>query len=161
MDNFCFSLQSGQTFTIFTKNNFMSSKNRWVVYPDIDITIDDYKTYLKMTELNEKEKYIAELEIDLTKNNDGTPVNEESLLPEVNEIAPTTLSEEISTEEELSEEEKREIFIKELKKSKIKNAFRPIKHDGKITTNQFGTKYHKKRRVKNKQQKKSRKLSRG
>jgi len=128
----------------------MSNKNRWVVYPDIDITIDDYKTYLKMAELNEKEKYIAELEIDLTKNNDGTPAVEE-------------IAEELPLEEpkELTEEEKREEFIKQLKESKIKNAFRPIKHDGKVTTNQFGTSYKKKRKNKNKQQKKSRKLSRG
>jgi hypothetical protein len=105
-----------------------------------------------MAELNEKEKYIKELEIDLTKNNDGTPAVDKLLDTEVivheNEL------------KELTEEEKREEFIKQLKESKIRNPFRPIKHDGNITTNQFNTNYKRKRRVKNKQQKKSRRLSR-
>ncbi len=114
----------------------MSSKNRWVIYPDIDITIDDYKTYLKMDE-SIKENAAAEELLDTE-----TIIHEGEL-------------------NELTEEEKREEFIKQLKESKIKNAFRPIKQDGNITTNQFGANYKKKRRVKNKSQKKSRKLSRG
>lgn len=59
---------------------------------------------------------------------------------------------------ELTEEEKREIFIKTLKESKIK--FHPVKHDGSITTNQFGASYRKARKRKNRIQKKSRKNSR-
>lgn len=101
--------------------------------------------------------------------------------------APEENLEELPGEEpkELTEEEKKAIFIQQLKESKIK--FRPIKHYavktttvlseeldvmGKrkkrrdsvvltnVTTNKFGKAYHDKRRRKNKMQKASRKASR-
>lgn len=61
-------------------------------------------------------------------------------------------------ERPLNEEEEREIKIKELKDSRIK--FHPIKHNGNITTNQFGTAYKQKRKRKNALTKKSRKANR-
>lgn len=68
----------------------------------------------------------------------------------------------VEEEIELSDEEKaaleREEYIRLLKESHIK--FKPVKHNGKITTNQFGAAYKEKRRKKNKQTKKSRKANR-
>jgi thiamine phosphate synthase YjbQ (UPF0047 family) len=61
-------------------------------------------------------------------------------------------------EKELTEEEKRELFIKALKDSKIR--FKNVKHDGNITTVKFGTDYRKKRQRKNRMQKASRKANR-
>ena len=60
--------------------------------------------------------------------------------------------------QELTEEEKRELYIKELKESKIR--FKPIKHIGNVTINQFGKKYKKERARKNKLTKKSRRANR-
>jgi hypothetical protein len=59
---------------------------------------------------------------------------------------------------ELSDEEKHELFVKQLKESKIK--FRPIKQVGNKTINKYGTAFKKKRKVKNKLAKKSRKANR-
>lgn len=59
---------------------------------------------------------------------------------------------------ELTEEEKHEIFIRALKESKIK--FRSVKHNGNVTTNQFGVTHRKERKRKNRQQNKSRKANR-
>jgi hypothetical protein len=64
----------------------------------------------------------------------------------------------VEEEKELTEEEKREIFIKALKESKIR--FRNVKHDGNITTVKFGAEYRKKRQRKNRMQKASRKANR-
>lgn len=60
--------------------------------------------------------------------------------------------------QELTEEEKRELYIKELKESKIR--FKPIKHIGNVTINQFGKKYKKERARKNRAVKKSRRANR-
>jgi hypothetical protein len=102
------------------------------------------------------------------KTNDIEFTSESIELPNVKEVEQTTLSEEISSEDEtliteeepkeLTEEEKHELFIKQLKESKIR--FKPIKQDGNITTNQFPTSYKKKRQKKNKAQKASRRNSR-
>jgi len=59
---------------------------------------------------------------------------------------------------ELTDEEKRELLIKEIKASKFK--FKPIKQDGNITTNKYGTKFKKERKRKNVQARKSRKANR-
>lgn len=59
---------------------------------------------------------------------------------------------------ELTEEQKREFLIEQLKQSKIK--FRPIVHRGKVTINQFNAAYKKKRQNRNKMQKQSRKNNR-
>ena len=64
----------------------------------------------------------------------------------------------VEEEKELTEEEKRELFIKQLKESKIR--FKNVKHDGNITTVKFGTDYRKKRQRKNRMQKASRKANR-
>ena len=61
-------------------------------------------------------------------------------------------------EKELTEEEKRELFINALKESKIR--FKNVKHNGNITTVKFGTAYRKERRRKNRAQKASRKANR-
>jgi len=59
---------------------------------------------------------------------------------------------------ELSDDEKKEIYVLELKRSK--RVFNPIKHDGNKTINQFNTKYKQKRQRKNKMAKASRKANR-
>ena len=61
-------------------------------------------------------------------------------------------------EKELTEEEKRQLFIQALKDSRIR--FHNVKHDGNITTVKFGTEYRKKRQRKNRAQKASRKANR-
>jgi hypothetical protein len=93
-----------------------------------------------------------------------TNVAETTIAEEVTNVAETTIAEEVTTEEnldnekELTEEEKREIYIQQLKDSHIK--FHPIKHNGKITINQFDSEYRKKRQRKNKMAKASRKANR-
>ena len=59
---------------------------------------------------------------------------------------------------ELTDEEKREVIVHELKESR--KVFNPIKQNGKITTNQYGSKYRQKRKRKNSLTKKSRKANR-
>lgn len=59
---------------------------------------------------------------------------------------------------ELTDEEKKEIYLLELKRSR--KVFNPIKHDGNVTTNQFNAKYKQKRRRRNKLTKASRKNNR-
>jgi hypothetical protein len=61
-------------------------------------------------------------------------------------------------EKELTEEEKRELFIKQLKESKMK--FKNVKQKGNKTTTQFSIAYKKERKRKNKQQRNSRKKNR-
>lgn len=58
----------------------------------------------------------------------------------------------------LTDTEKREIIIKELKESKIK--FKNSTHKGNITVTKFGSEYKKKRKKKNKMTKISRKANR-
>jgi hypothetical protein len=60
--------------------------------------------------------------------------------------------------EDLTDEQKKEIFIEQLKESKIH--FRNVVHDGNKTTSKFGADYRKKRQNKNKAQRKARKVSR-
>lgn len=59
---------------------------------------------------------------------------------------------------ELNDDEKKELFVKQLKESR--KIFNAVKHNGNITTNQFGTTYKQKRKRKNKLTKKSRKANR-
>lgn len=59
---------------------------------------------------------------------------------------------------ELTDEEKKEILILQLKESRIK--FRNTVHKGKVTTNKFGADYRKKRQTRNKMAKASRKANR-
>ena len=58
----------------------------------------------------------------------------------------------------LTDEEKKEIFVLELKRARIK--FRNTTHDGNVTKTQFGSNYKQKRKKKNTLRKKSRKANR-
>jgi hypothetical protein len=150
----------------FKKLEESIAKDKFVVYPEVELTIDDLKKHFNMSE------------------NDN--VNPESTqLPLVENLTPKSITEEIEAEvqeelknegaiegavegtvegaveeeeKELTEEEKHELFIKTLKESKIK--FRNVKHDGNITTVKFGAEYRKKRQHKNRMQKASRKANR-
>jgi hypothetical protein len=155
-------------------------KREWVVYPEIELTIDDIVEHLKSNNSNKMEE----------KNEvEAMPVDE--ITAEINaEVAAETEAEGISAEElldlaetmDLTDEQKKEIFIQQLKESKIK--FRPTKHGVKITetsvksqfgdfrkhrtaeiqtnvtVNQFGVDYKKTRQRKNKEQRASRKANR-
>jgi hypothetical protein len=92
-------------------------------------------------------------------------------LPIPEQPTPTSLAQEIESGEEpvfenplpeekkeLTEEEKRELYINQLKEARVR--FHPIKHKGNITTNQFPISYKKERRRKNKIQRQSRKGNR-
>lgn len=59
---------------------------------------------------------------------------------------------------ELTDEEKREIYLQELRESRIR--FKNTVHNGNVTRTQFGTKYKQKRKRKNKLAKASRKTNR-
>jgi hypothetical protein len=117
---------------------------------------------------------------------DKIPVVEEAIteVPETQEVATDALLAFGDKLKELTDEEKKAIFIEQLKQSKIK--FHPLKHGVKttvtestegtvfgrkrilksreiqtnITVNQFGADYRKKRQRKNKMQKASRKANR-
>ena len=58
----------------------------------------------------------------------------------------------------LTDDEKREVYIHELKQSR--KSFNPIRHNGNVTTNKYGSNYKQKRKKKNKQAKKSRRANR-
>jgi hypothetical protein len=96
----------------------------------------------------------------------GTPVSDDVVFPDIEKESENTISQEFVTEDgfepedekELTEEEKRELIIRQLK-NKTKT-FHPIKYRGKTTINQFGESYKKKRQKKNKQAKASRKANR-
>lgn len=68
--------------------------------------------------------------------------------------------EELPEEEEveLTDEEKRELYIQQLKDAR--KSFFPIKHHGNKTTNQFGMKYKQNRKRKNQLTKASRRTNR-
>jgi len=119
----------------------------FVVYPDIQLTVDDIKNHMNMSD--EKERGIVLSSIKDENEIFGTTV--------VEELEPSEDVEE-SIENELTDEEKREIYIQQLKESKIK--YQSIKHKGKTTINQFGSDYRKKRQRKNKMAKASRKANR-
>ena len=92
--------------------------------------------------------------------NEVVPELVNPVVPELpDEVIEDLIEEEVVelTEEELKEKE-REEYIQLLKDSK--KVFKPIKHKGNVTTNQFGSNYKKKRRNKNKATRKSRKANR-
>jgi len=97
----------------------------------------------------------------------GTEVKEELPLlspEELEKFSPKEATEEATEgvnegeEKELTDEEKRELFINALKESKIR--FRNVTHKGNVTTVKFGTAYRKERRRKNRAQRASRKVNR-
>lgn len=97
---------------------------------------------------NNKQKKQSKLLSSKDPNEDVTTLNDEN--PEYVEG--------INEPQELSDEEKRELLIKQIKESKFR--FKPIKQVGNITINKFGTKFKKERKRKNKQAKKSRSANR-
>lgn len=118
-------------------------KNEWVIYPDVEITMDDLNKYL----MQENEKLnVDELDIALKESN----ANEEELQDGVNA--------ENEEGQEMTEEEQRQHYIEELKKMRMR--FNPIKTVGNKTINSFGVKYKQKRKQKNKQARASRKANR-
>ena len=93
----------------------------------------------------------------------GTSLITDELISVTPEVEPSTIEEIVDTEiipeeVELTDEEKKKIFIEQLKKARMK--FNPIKQKGNVTTNQFGTTFKKKRAQKNKQAKASRRANR-
>jgi hypothetical protein len=93
----------------------------------------------------------------------GTTLIADELISVTPEVEPSTIEDEINDAEiaddkELTDEEKKKLLIKQLKAAKLK--FKPVKHNGKVTTNQFGATYKKKRAQKNKQAKASRRANR-
>jgi len=171
-------------------------KREWVVYPEIELTIDDIIEHLKtnnsnkMEEKNEVEFTPEAVNFPEVKNVGTTTISDEITAEIEAEVAAETEAEGISAEElldlaetmDLTDEQKREIFIEQLKQSKIR--FRPTKHGVKITetsvksqfgdfrkhrtaeiqtnvtVNQFGADYKKTRQRKNKEQRASRKANR-
>jgi hypothetical protein len=188
-------------------------KNEWVVYPEVELTIDDLKKHFNMPENEEDVIFTPKIEeegkIDEFPVFDETPVfvpeektptsgiteqelsgSTEHVLTDPEDlnkknyvkISPTFYIQYVKSEEpvendekkeiykifnpqtgviekrELTDNEKHEVAITELKESKIR--FRNVKHDGNKTTNQFGATYRKARKNKNRMQKKSRKLTR-
>lgn len=142
-------------------------KNEWVVYPDVEVTVDELKQHFNMQE-NENVNPEELQNANLTTLPVDTGEFEEKITEE---------------KEELSEEELKEIYIQQLKDSK--KVFKPLKHPTKvvgtetvvspigtkrkvnektvqtnITTNQFGAAYNQKRKRKNKLTKASRRNNR-
>lgn len=64
----------------------------------------------------------------------------------------------VTEKRQLTDEEKHQIFIKELKEQKIK--FRNTIHDGNITRTKFGVAYKKERAKRNRQTKKTKQMNR-
>ena len=123
---------------------------KWVVYPEVELTLDDIKNYYNMQEKNDLQDVLS-----------NAPVVDELKKELADSFSSSHDFEVIPDAEqqlELTEEQKREFLIEQLKQSKIK--FRPIVHRGKVTTNQFDAAYKKKRQNRNKMQKQSRKNNR-
>lgn len=99
----------------------------------------DVKTYLKVND-----------DLYIKAHDDGDPESElfKILNPETKEV----------DIRELSDDEKKELYIKQLKESR--KVFKSVRHNGNVTTNQFGTAYKQKRKRRNKMAKASRKANR-
>ena len=138
---------------------------KMVAHPDINPSVEELQEEL----LNEELKNIENEEDDLNKKTyvkisptfyvkaAGTEKSEDGeedieffkiLNPETNVVE----------RRELTDEEKREVIVHELKASR--KVFNPIKQQGNKTTNQFGNKYKQKRKRRNSLTKKSRKANR-
>ena len=87
-----------------------------------------------------------------------TPADSLSSFKEDVEFTEYSEEEKQDEEKELTDEEKKELLIKQLKYARQR--FTPIKHFGKITINQFPSAYKENRRRKNKVQRKSRSINR-
>ena len=87
-----------------------------------------------------------------------TPADSLSSFKEDVEFTEYSEEEKQDEEKELTDEEKQDVLIEQLKRARQR--FTPIKNTGKITTNQFGSAYKENRRRKNKVQRKSRSINR-
>jgi hypothetical protein len=126
-------------------------KNKWVIYPDVNPTLDE----LKEDFMQENEKLnVEELDIQYGVTDEELIKTTDSDVEELQEGL------NVNTEEgqEMSEEEQRQFYIEQLKKMHIR--FNPIKHIGNKTINPYGTAYKQKRKQKNKQAKAARKANR-
>jgi nitrogen regulatory protein PII-like uncharacterized protein len=187
----------------------MKRKNTWVTYPEIELTIDDLKNTIMQEELNDviitsvvEEEKFNEISKQITEEN-GEAIEDitENVVSKYVKISPTfhvaflrnddeheiyrvfNPQTNATEDRELTDNEKHEILVKEIKESKIK--FRPTKYAVKtteiikvprkirgfrkekiktvltnITVNKFGAEYRKKRQQKNKAQRASRKANR-
>ena len=127
----------------------MSKKKEWVVYPDVEPTLDELKEYIMQE--NEKLK-VEELDIAMAG----------SSLKEQLESFENELSDGINADneegQEMSEEEMRQLHIEQLMKMRM--CFNPIKNIGNKTINPYGSEYKQKRKQKNRQAKAARKTNR-
>lgn len=161
-------------------------KREWIVYPEIELTINDLKKHFNMSE-NEIIDPTNEVEVE-EKIMEG--VEDELLLVEDDlnkknyvKISPTFYIQFFKSEEpavegedkvdiykifnpkngvvetrELTVDEKQQIIVKELLDSKLK--FKNTVHEGNKTITKFNTEYRKKRQRRNKMAKVSRKANR-
>jgi len=123
---------------------------------ELEKRLDELKgTTIPLSEFLEKEN-LELVEVNPSEILDEEEKNDVIFTPEVKEEG--NVNEVLEEERELTDEEKHAIFIQQLRDSKIK--FRNVKHNGNVTTSQFGSDYRKNRKRKNKQQNKSRKTNR-
>jgi len=124
-------------------------KNEWVVYPEVNPTLDELKKYF----MQENEKLnVEELDIAMA----GKSLNEQ--LDGVEDELRDGINTDNEEGQELSEEELRQLKIEELKRMRMR--FDPIKQVGNKTINPYGTEYKQKRKQKNRQAKAARKTNR-
>jgi len=117
----------------------------------VEITEEDLdkKSYVKITPTFYVKSVKPEIGEEPKLDDEGNPIELFKILnPETQEVETR----------ELTDEEKKEILIQQLKESRMR--FNPIKHNGNVTTNQFGAAYRKKRQMRNKLAKKARQKNR-
>jgi len=156
-------------------------KNKWIVYPDVEPTIDELKQYLNMQE-NENVNPEELQNVNLITLPDVKEVSETTITEGLEEVE-AKINEEVDEKEELSEEELKAIYIQQLKDSRKR--FKPLSHPTKVVetetvvspfgrkrkikvktvqtnviVNKFDTAYKEKRKRKNKLAKASRKANR-
>ena len=127
----------------------MSKKKEWVIYPDVEPTLDELKEYI----MQENEKLNVE-ELDVAMAGNSLKEKLEGLEDDLRD----GINAENEEGQEMSEEEQRQLYIEHLKKMHMR--FNPIKQVGNKTINPYGTEYKQKRKKKNKQAKASRKTNR-
>jgi len=93
----------------------------------------------------------------MPKNN--SEINETTPVQEILDIEePVFETPNAKENNEPTEEEKKELYIQQLKDAQI--SFKSLIHNGKTTINKFGSTYKKVRKSKNRQQRQSRKANR-
>ena len=132
----------------------MKSKEKETVYPNlteekINTVVEEQIDVLDKNIENENFKVFPDIEL---------PLDSLSSYKEDVEFTEDVTEVNQDEERELTDEEKKELLIEQLKHAR--KIFVPIKNIGKITTNQFGAVYKENRRRKNKVQRKSRSINR-